>query len=327
MRACGEYEDMISAFIDGALAEEDRRALMAHMAGCPACQNYFDEQIAIQDALTAAAAQEDIQAPEGFAEDVMARIRFTAQEKPQIWKRTVPRWQTWAALAACCAIAAVGVWKTGSFEKNGQPQTAVTVRSTVEEAEDTAADLPEMSRAVPEYDGYYVEDAVPEENGNVRHSPMEDRADTDTSAATGGAVSAAEDAPRKETEKNTDQEIDLHMMQDAASSKSAPAQAAPPFNTANGMENDSSIAGEPRVQAAEAPETYQCVLTTASPAAAVWVEEQLGLCWEVGAHYELSEEEYAQLRLLLAESGEDFSEQPEGGEGFLLIAETSWETD
>ena len=53
MRTCGEYEDMISAFIDGALAERDRAALMEHMAACPACQEYFDQQIALHDALLA----------------------------------------------------------------------------------------------------------------------------------------------------------------------------------------------------------------------------------------------------------------------------------
>ena len=47
MRMCTEYEDMISAFIDGALTEGDRAALMEHMASCPACQEYFDQQIAL----------------------------------------------------------------------------------------------------------------------------------------------------------------------------------------------------------------------------------------------------------------------------------------
>ena len=51
MRTCEEYEALISAFIDGALADEDRAELMAHMAECPACQAYFDDQIAIHDAL------------------------------------------------------------------------------------------------------------------------------------------------------------------------------------------------------------------------------------------------------------------------------------
>ena len=100
MRTCGEYEDMISAFIDGALAERDRAALMEHMAACPACQGYFDQQIALHDALLADA--EAICPPEDFAADVMARVRFTPQEKR---KQTAVRWQRWAALAACCALA------------------------------------------------------------------------------------------------------------------------------------------------------------------------------------------------------------------------------
>ena len=90
MRTCGEYEDMISAFIDGALAERDRAALMEHMAACPACQEYFDQQIALHDALLADA--EAICPPEDFAADVMARVRFTPQEKR---KQTAVRLRRW----------------------------------------------------------------------------------------------------------------------------------------------------------------------------------------------------------------------------------------
>ena len=43
MRTCEEYEVLISALIDGALSEEDRAELVAHMAECPACQAYFNE--------------------------------------------------------------------------------------------------------------------------------------------------------------------------------------------------------------------------------------------------------------------------------------------
>ena len=78
MRTCEEYEALISAFIDGALADEDRAELMAHMAECPACQAYFDDQIAIHDAL----ADMEVKAPEGFAATACAAANANWLEGP-----------------------------------------------------------------------------------------------------------------------------------------------------------------------------------------------------------------------------------------------------
>ena len=101
MRTCEEYEALISAFIDGALADEDRAELMAHMAECPACQAYFDDQIAIHDAL----ADMEVKAPEGFADRVMAQVRQESRQAPvseKQEKKTVPfpLWRRYAAMAA-----------------------------------------------------------------------------------------------------------------------------------------------------------------------------------------------------------------------------------
>ena len=65
MGACEEFEERISAFIDGQLPPEEREALMEHMADCLDCQAYFDDQIAIQDALDRAG----VQAPELTADN------------------------------------------------------------------------------------------------------------------------------------------------------------------------------------------------------------------------------------------------------------------
>ena len=71
MRTCEEYEALISAFIDGALDGDSRGGLMVHMAQCPACQAYFDDQIAIHDALEGMEAQ----APADFTARVMEQVR------------------------------------------------------------------------------------------------------------------------------------------------------------------------------------------------------------------------------------------------------------
>lgn len=61
-------------------------------------------------------------------------------------------------------------------------------------------------------------------------------------------------------------------------------------------------------------------LTASGPAARTWVEAELGLPWEPGAAYELTEEQYLDLTALLAEAGETFQESAGAAEGWLLLA-------
>ena len=119
MKPCEEYEVWISAFLDGELSGEDRAELMEHMAACRSCQRYFDDLVAIHDALD----QEEVPVPEGFAEQVMARVGETAQETP---RRSIPfpRWRQWTALAACCALAVLGLWSFRSARGDRTVQDA-----------------------------------------------------------------------------------------------------------------------------------------------------------------------------------------------------------
>ena len=113
MKPCEEYEVWISAFLDGELSGEDRSELMQHMAVCQTCQRYFDDLVAVHDALE----QEEVPVPEGFGPQLMARVRETEQEKPQ--KRIpFPHWRQWTALAACCALAVLGLWSFRNAQGN-----------------------------------------------------------------------------------------------------------------------------------------------------------------------------------------------------------------
>ena len=104
MEPCEAYEELMSLWIDGLLPEEDRRRLMDHLAECPDCRRCFADLTAIHDAMDPA----PIAAPADFAGRVMDQVRGTPQERP----RTVPfpRWRRWAALPACCAVIAAGLW-------------------------------------------------------------------------------------------------------------------------------------------------------------------------------------------------------------------------
>lgn len=148
MRTCEEYELLISAFIDGELAEGERAELMDHMALCPVCQRYFDDQIALHDALSGL---EDVPAPAELAGRVMERVRSTPQDRPiQKKVRPLPRWGRWAALAACCALVVLGVWRLLGPDARFTSQSAVSSCAADEAAQDTAAPAEHVERSAPE---------------------------------------------------------------------------------------------------------------------------------------------------------------------------------
>lgn len=154
MRTCGDYEALISAFIDGTLEEDERVRLMEHMAVCTDCQAYFDDQIAIHDALTSLEAE----APEDFTEKVMEKVRSTAQDRAEPERKSVlfPHWRRWTALAACCAVAALGVW---TFGGQNVSEDAALLRSAApyssgyefdaDEAEEPGTDRAALDNCMP----------------------------------------------------------------------------------------------------------------------------------------------------------------------------------
>ena len=143
MRPCEEYEDLISAFIDGVLPEADRERLMEHMASCPACQAYFDDQVAIHDAFVRGEAP----APERLASAVMAQVCSTPQRAKR--KPILLRWQSYAALAACCALVVLGLWRFRNWQE--ERKWEMLIENFHQDTFVTTADEPEPAlRCAPE---------------------------------------------------------------------------------------------------------------------------------------------------------------------------------
>ena len=324
MRMCTEYEDMISAFIDGALTEGDRAALMEHMASCPACQEYFDQQIALHDALLADA--ESIHPPEDLVPDVMAHVRFTPQEKR---KEPAVRWQRWVALAACCAIAALALWRGGA----GPRQVNVS-RSAADACPATVEDCGETVPPAKEDPAVSVPESTPEEQDDTMTAPPSLNSAPPPEETAGGGnlpdagVQAApqpDGAPQMEAEPLEEGKRAEPGQRTAGDVGAMVAGAAPAADESMADPSDGTALLSHEPEAAKAPRT----ILTASPAAAAWVEEALGLPWTAGGRYELTAGEYAQLREVLDAGGADYTEQPgdEDAEEFLLIAESGPETD
>lgn len=160
------YKELLSAFLDGELSEAERADVLAHLGTCEACRTYFAELTAMHDAF---GDMEDIDAPEGFAEGVLARLHEEAAESawtPQEPKRRV-MWRRWAGFAACAAIVllAGSMWRftrmgMGVSSDNSSPSAfSGAPASSAESFMTTASSAP--AAAAPDYDlhAYTTEDA------------------------------------------------------------------------------------------------------------------------------------------------------------------------
>lgn len=112
MRSCDEIVEWISASLDGELTADEQAALNEHIACCPACSALLDDLRALH---AAAAQEEEVSAPAGFTEAVMAAI--AAESAPKKADNVIPfvskkakrsLWKQWGVTAAAIAIVLLG---------------------------------------------------------------------------------------------------------------------------------------------------------------------------------------------------------------------------
>lgn len=142
MERCEQFSELISAGLDGQLTAEEARGLEAHLAACPHCRALARELEAVHAAFPLLEEYEE--APEGFAQGVMDKIRAAESGKPKVvplHKR--PQVRALAGLAAC-ALLCVGLYRGGMPRGDEQAGsgTAVPYALTQEEAMADSASIP-----------------------------------------------------------------------------------------------------------------------------------------------------------------------------------------
>ena len=102
MTCCAENEAALSALFDGELPEPERAALLAHLETCEGCRTYLAALGALHNALTALPEHD---APEGFTESVLARVRAEkiTRRRTRLLHRFVPAVCA-AALLLCAGL-------------------------------------------------------------------------------------------------------------------------------------------------------------------------------------------------------------------------------
>ena len=128
MTNCEAYWDLISAAVDGALTDEERARLDAHLAQCADCRQMYEQMMSMTEGLG------DLESvPDGFLSGVMAEVERTEQDIPftalegnrdihapgkalmREWWRPIRKA---AGLVACCLIV-VGVWRVANWSLGG----------------------------------------------------------------------------------------------------------------------------------------------------------------------------------------------------------------
>jgi hypothetical protein len=167
MKECTEYAALLDLYVDGELSPEDMARVRDHLAGCPACQRYVDDVLAIRAAFPAV---EDTDVPEGFAAGVLEAVSAAPQNPAPAKKHQSAVWaRVLLPLAACCAIAVLlwGPAFSGGF--------ASSENTTSSAAYDTAAQT-ESTEVTSEEDVAYSttaqepRDSVPETSRTVSTS-------------------------------------------------------------------------------------------------------------------------------------------------------------
>ena len=189
MSGCEQYEALANLVLDEEATLEEIAELNRHLESCPDCRAYYEDIKRIHGAL----APQRAVLPEGFSARVMYRVRETAQEPKTPEKEktiTFPHWRRWAALAACCAVAALSLW---AVRWTGGVKDAMVTMDSAPRAADARSAAQEPSVQSLEED--FLEDKEVSVNGEALPAQPEEYEDLAKSAAKEGLGEGAYQPP------------------------------------------------------------------------------------------------------------------------------------
>lgn len=169
MKYCEKYVPALSALMDGELNDTEREKVLAHLETCESCREFFAELTAMHDAM---GELEEYDAPEGFADGVMARLH----EAPAPKKRT-PR-TSWVSLAACAAIMLLAV--------GGPLRSQFGAKSTADSA------APEAAMLTMAESEECAEEEYTDNYASVQNAPMTMMATSGVAPPTEGGIGQME---------------------------------------------------------------------------------------------------------------------------------------
>lgn len=104
MRDCEKYLDMISAYADDELNNDEKAELEAHLAVCEECRSLLDAYREISNEM----AFDTEEVPEGFSKGVMKKVSsYEKNVTARVRKKNIGIAGRWIGIAACIAIVLV----------------------------------------------------------------------------------------------------------------------------------------------------------------------------------------------------------------------------
>lgn len=153
MESCVQFNEMISALIDGALDEGQEAELRAHMEACPSCKSLYEAFSELSEAMSG----ELVAPPESLVQGIMFKIGIEEQKKTK--KRS--RIGSFTAVAACLALILMGASRIGLLNdfdlgtgKGAAPGAAPRIRAAYEmpqnEQQQDQQEQPAVKKELPD---------------------------------------------------------------------------------------------------------------------------------------------------------------------------------
>jgi len=141
MRSCEEYQELISAMLDGELTESELAEITAHVADCPACK-------AMYEAFAAVSAVDAVDVPDTLHAAVMTKVG--AAQKALKTQNKLVRLRPILTTAACLVVIVGTLFAARTAMNRGASASmeamTVTAAAGVEEVK---AEAPKMAMAAP----------------------------------------------------------------------------------------------------------------------------------------------------------------------------------
>ena len=197
---CKEAGERLSDYLDGTLGEEALREVEAHLSSCARCLENSKE---LSTTIKAVESLPEVDAPPGFSERVMVRVREEAARKP-LWKRLFLPIRIKIPLHATALVVVIGL-AVYLYEANlpvqrelARPVPSESLPSSAEELSKAKKDnqpeteAPRAERFDGETSGSRDETASGESRGALRSLPEKSEAKTPSPQGVGQITAGAE---------------------------------------------------------------------------------------------------------------------------------------
>jgi len=180
-----EYWDLMSAALDGALTDEERAKLEAHLAQCPDCKQDWEDLQHLHAALLQLADTPVPAPPEGLSRRILAAVEEESKVIPLPTRRPTP-WRKWGAMAAALALVLFGGWSV--WRGQAGPDTALPESYSLQNDE-ASGDLPqEAPLQAALFSGRDQRSALPSENGGISGQSITEDEDVPETIEVAGAA-------------------------------------------------------------------------------------------------------------------------------------------